>query len=441
MFKAGPAFLLAGAFMLLSPLSMATDLAASGPAKYVRLGTAILLVVFGAVARPSIRLGAASTALLVFVAFYVAASLWSQDVVWALFYKGMFAVSVLGGVLLGLSPRNEEQLKSGLRFLSIIAGFAGFLTFAQYLKNPVVAETARFTVFGLNANIVGMTAAALLLFCFFLALQERSAAWKWFSWTNVAILGIVIIATGSRGSLGMAVIGCAIFAAPLVRRPAALLLTCMLLTGFFYAVVTTLDFHTVDRLADWNSENRDGVWRAALRQFAASPVIGQGWLFTSRHATANHMSIYLQTLAEAGICGAVLLAVCLATIAAGAQRMRRSLFGRAVHTRWYGYFAVGLIASVLAHGIVESGTFLGSTLNSLLLGFGVGLIDRLPELATQELPIFTRPVTQRESISWRSPFDANRLARSTGHDSDDLAALPRPLRGRSFLRAPRCTLP
>lgn len=391
MFKAGPAFLLAGAFMLLSPLSMATDLAASGPAKYVRLGTAGLLVAFGAVARPGVRLGAASTALLAFVAFYVAASLWSQEVVWALFYKGMFAVSVLGGVLLGLSPRNEEQLKSGLRFLSIIAGFAGFLTFAQYLKNPVVAETARFTVFGLNANTVGMTAAALLLFCFFLALQERSAAWKWFSWTNVAILGIVIIATGSRGALGMAVIGCAFFASPLVRRPAALLLTCMLLTGIFYVVVTTLDFYSVDRLADWNSENRDGIWRAALRHFAASPVIGQGWLFTSRHATANYSSIYLQTLAESGICGGILLLTSVVLIGGGARQMQSALRNTAFHTRWYGYFAIGLVASVLAHGIVESGTFLGSTLNSLLLGFGVGLIDRLPELTSAEIPLRRLP--------------------------------------------------
>ncbi len=37
-------------------------------------------------------------------------------------------------------------------------------------------------------------------------------------------------------------------------------------------------------------------------------------------------------------------------------------------------------AAVLAHGVIEAGMVMGSTLNGMMLPFGIALFDRLPEM-------------------------------------------------------------
>src|SRR5690606_31280517 len=57
-------------------------------------------------------------------------------------------------------------------------------------------------------------------------------------------------------------------------------------------------------------------------------------------------------------------------------------FGSAQKVR---YLGMGLTGAVLVHSVAESATLMGSTLNALLLGLGVGLIDRVPEFASKEV--------------------------------------------------------
>ena len=45
-----------------------------------------------------------------------------------------------------------------------------------------------------------------------------------------------------------------------------------------------------------------------------------------------------------------------------------------------GFLALALYAAIFAHGVVEAGTIMGTTLNAVFLAFGIGLIDRLPLL-------------------------------------------------------------
>jgi O-antigen ligase len=88
---------------------------------------------------------------------------------------------------------------------------------------------------------------------------------------------------------------------------------------------------TTARLANVES-NRGDFWRVALRAFGNHPVRGLGsggfaveWLRhrTIAYAARDAHSIYIETLAELGIAGALALAVFLAGIAACARRAHR----------------------------------------------------------------------------------------------------------------------
>jgi len=48
------------------------------------------------------------------------------------------------------------------------------------------------------------------------------------------------------------------------------------------------------------------------------------------------------------------------------------------------YLALGYVVAIFVHGVVESGTLLGSTLNAMMLPFALGLFDRIPEMLRGE---------------------------------------------------------
>jgi O-antigen ligase len=89
------------------------------------------------------------------------------------------------------------------------------------------------------------------------------------------------------------------------------------------------------RLFNLSSNHRLDLWSAAWRDFAAHPVLGSGAgsfeTFWYRHRTDTQPvrdahSLYLETLAELGIPGLVLLVLVLATPLAAVARIRRSAF-------------------------------------------------------------------------------------------------------------------
>lgn len=377
-----PLFLLAGSFLVLAPLSLATDLESAGAIKYVRLYVTVLMVVVGIVGYQLRFSRGASGALLVFVVFYAMASLWSSRPHMALFYKGMFALTVLSGILLAQCSRTVTDLLRGLRWLGVVAGLAGIVAFVQYARDPEGASrVGRMAVWGLNANALAMTAAGLFLLCMYLACYESSPKWKAFAIVVCALLGVEILATGSRGGLLMAVSGGGIIALPYAKHPKRFAAIVLVFAAVSYGVLSLVELQRLDRFTDFTSNTREGVWKNAWRQFGKSPVIGQGWIASGRGSTANVMNIYLQTLVETGLVGAGLFAGCLIVIAKRAKSMYLSLRNPLNPARTLGFLAIGLTAAVLLHGTAESAAFLGSTLNALLFGFGVGLIDRLPELA------------------------------------------------------------
>jgi O-antigen ligase len=111
-------------------------------------------------------------------------------------------------------------------------------------------------------------------------------------------------------------------------------------------------------------------------------VIGHGWIHWGT-SWASVQNIYLQTLVETGIIGGSLLVYVMATCARRGMRIIRAS-RRARGTRDLAFLAAAVTVAVFINGAAESSTLMGTSLNALLLGFGVGLIDRVPEFARQD---------------------------------------------------------
>jgi O-antigen ligase len=377
-----PLFILGGAFLLLAPLSMADDFQSVGIIKFARLYSTLLMLALGVAAYGLLPVGKASAALLGFAIFYVAASQWSDRPTQALLYKGLFTMTLSAGIFLGHAPRTTAELLRGLRCLGLVAGIAGVAVFAQFATAPASSlQGGRLAVWGLNANTVAMTAAGLAILCGYLAFHETSKRWRAAALAVLGLLGIVILASGSRGGLLMALVGVMVPAVPLVKRPGRLAAVLLAAGVMIFATLQLVRVERLDRLADFTAGTRDSTWEFAWKKIHEAPWMGHGWIATDRGSTANLMSVYLQTLAETGLVGLIVLGSALVMIAVQAARMHGRLRHAGKPLADLSYLALGLVAAVLLHGFAESGTLLGSTINSFLLGLGVGLIDHLPRLA------------------------------------------------------------
>ncbi len=235
----------------------------------------------------------------------------------------------------------------------------------------------------MNPNTIGMAAAPMLIICAHVALYDASKSWKIASYVIGSVLGVIILYTGSRGAAGQAVLGCFIISIPLLRRPGVLAVVAVLVTSTATIAFASIETEGRERLLDPNLGSREGVWGLALDDFRDAPIFGQGWVYTTRlrggGSTANRHSIYLQALAETGAVGAFLMALALAYAGLRGMRMYRVVRATGLEKQT-GFFAFAIVGAVLAHGVIESGSMMGSSINGALLPLGLGLFDRLPEM-------------------------------------------------------------
>lgn len=372
-------YALAGAFLVLSPLSL-TATAVQEPAKWARLGVTILLVFVG-LTRRNRPFGIATSAITSFAVVYILAAVWSDLPHWGIFYKGMFGLTFMSGVMLVYTLTNANQFARGVRFLSMVSAGVAVLTFIFYFRNPSAsAEQNRMALLGLNANTVGATSAGLAMLTMYLAFHDKNGRWRSLAMATTLLLGIVILGSGSRGSLLMVLAGSLFIVVPFTRRP-GLLAICIVGAGSIgYFTIEVFGFAGAERMISETDSNREGIWGFAWRNFQQSPAIGQGWLHYGKQ-TANVQSCYLQVLAETGIFGSVILAIALLLTGLQANRARLAI-RQCTSVFTPTYLAAGLTFAVLLHGVFESATFSGPSINALLLGIGVAMLDRTPEFAT-----------------------------------------------------------
>lgn len=383
----GPSFkvriqcLLTGAFIILSPLSVATEFPLMEPAKYVRLALTIAIVGIGIIAGDFRRMGIGSQGLLAFSFVFVTAGIWSTAPEWALLNKGMFALTCFSGVAVALSLRNLNDLRWGLRFLGIVAGAAAITVFLVYIKNPTnSASQDRMAFMGINPNAIGHSTVPLSVLALYVAQNDRSRIVKLLMLGACGVMTLIIIATGCRGALLTLLLGIGCLMLPSIRNPGILL--ALALGGFtaYYIGFEVLRIGGSDRVVnEMVKDTRFGVWAWAFKSFAKSPLIGCGWMHFGSHG-AYCQSMYIQVLAESGLLGGFTLLVAMCGIAQSwfrcNARVRQSVFLKRV-----GYLSLAFIGLELFHGVFESTPFTATSVASLALGFGIGLAENLPRIS------------------------------------------------------------
>jgi len=249
-------------------------------------------------------------------------------------------------------------------------------------------EVARLIAMGMQPNLLGMTCASMLIICGYTALYDHAKFWKLAAYGSGTACVVLILYSGSRGAALMGFIGCFVLALPLVKRPGLLVIMLMLCVVPILVMVAQSDTQLSEsamRFTEEQGANRDQPWRAAIEYFRERPLMGQGWVYHTgarEAASANMHSIYLQVLAEMGIVGMVILVpTLLICFLRGARTWYRlHPIPAARHDAYYG---LALVSAVLVHGLIESATLKGDTPNAVILGLGIGLFDRLVELADQ----------------------------------------------------------
>ncbi|HUT09873.1 MAG TPA: O-antigen ligase family protein [Thermoguttaceae bacterium] len=390
-------FLMAGAFLLFSPVSgaMGIPAAISSPAKFARVYTTILMILLGISFYRVGRIGPAAKVLLVFTVYYVVSAMWGETPIAGLMYKGgVFGATVLAGVVLALSTPSIATFRRGLRFLAVLTAILGAVVVVYSIQNPQeVFRYGRLDVAGLLPIRVAMSMATGILIWSYLAVYDRSRLWRWAAWPICGVLSSVVVLTGSRGAAATVLAGFFIQAVPLMRRGRQFLVTTVMATILVGVAVYYIGESAGALRMTSTLDTRGQRWTRTWNLFLESPVIGRGWIGTERtHSAWNAHSTYFQIALETGAVGVFVMSACLLLVAYFAWRsykfMRRfpGVSGETI-------LVASILGSLMVDALSDSAMVFGSMPNTLFLGFAVGMIDRLPGLVRTEMA--------RAAIRWR----------------------------------------
>ncbi|MEM7410411.1 MAG: O-antigen ligase family protein [Myxococcota bacterium] len=391
--RINPMFMFAAAFLVLAPLSTSLELPHAHLIKYPRIYCSVLMVAIGLFYPRAVGPGSASVSFLGFAIFYWAAGLWSDEMLYALGYKGFFLAAAFAGVLMARTVRDTNDFAVGVRCLGLAGVVFIVMMVTNFLINPAaISHVGRLAAFGINPNTIGQTAALMLIIGFSIALYDRSLPWRWIGFGSLVVLFPLIVYTGSRASAGMAAVGALVLLKPFVRRPGVLFSVFGMLALVGWVLFSTLDQQIdTQRFSQLDTQTRESWWLDALDHFRSSPVIGTGWLYLTTPGgaptTQSVLSAWLQILVETGVLGVGILLISTMVIA-----VRFIIAGRAAKRDRSLLYASGvgsaLLYAIVAHAFFESSMLIGSASNPLLFGFAVGLVDRLAKanLPAEEVP-------------------------------------------------------
>ncbi len=390
-----PLAILTGGFLFLAAFSVATEVPFFEVLKYARVYTTLLIIGLGIVVYRAYGYGPASITMLMFIGFYMFAAVWGPMVTAAVTWKGLYLTTVLSGITLAMSIKTAKDMRQAMRVLMLASSAFIFLTLVELLRVPTsISHIGRFEPFGMNTNRAAQTMANMTIIAAFVALHDPRRNWKIMAYTTVVVSLFLIMLTGARGGLGMALIGSFALAFPLLKRP----FLAATIAGFggivLYILMSVFATQSTSRLGQLSFDSRQKAWAIAMNYIQEAPIMGHGWVIgmnaRGSPTTQNLHSIYFQVFAETGIIGFSLLMLTICTFAyLGLSAWRRALVEGGLKLS-VTYLAGAFVVAVLAHGVAESASMAGSTLAALMMGFGVGLMDQIHKIDYSVDPDFHR---------------------------------------------------
>ena len=300
---------------------------------------------------------------------------------WGLFYKGMFLLTFLSGVVLASQSTRLEGVQQSIRAVCLIAGCAALVAVALFAANPESSTRFdRLSLEGLNPNMLAQTAAPLAILCAYGALYDNKRGYRWFAAISFALLIIVMVMSGSRGGLAMALVGCGILTVPVAKRPGLLLVGMgVVFTSGYFAVELMGGFGSIRLLEELTKDTRSGIWTAGVRRFLDRPLLGHGW-FHKGNGWATFQNAYLQVAIETGVLG--ITVICLGLVEVMRRWwIERGRVGDDKRMMPLVYLSGACIVASALHGVAETTFVLGTALNPFLFGFGIALTDQVSRLS------------------------------------------------------------
>lgn len=383
-------FILAGALLIVAPLSTASDSTVTIKLVRIALAGGVILGLLPKFNQRSI--GKITRGLIAFSIFFTLAAVWSHDPLYGLINKSMFLATCLGGIVMGAVINSVADLRRALAtlipFVTIATWVVLFFAFTAPEYHYVLGRLAPFRV---NANATGQAAAAMLILSVAYAALERGNL-RGLSIFNALGLGYLILETGSRGALAMALIGSLLIIAG-KRRGVSRLFMASMFAGIVLAAVLAVSppETTISDDPSWTiggtgtsrlnndllKDTRTQFWQYGVRAWQSSPIIGVGW-YGKNGRSATTMNIYLQVLVETGVVGLTIFAFWLYRILRYSTWLLKTVRPYEDEYRLCAWLSFGCCFGLLIHGIAESSLLLGTTINPLLFGFAVAMLEKIP---------------------------------------------------------------
>jgi O-antigen ligase len=375
-------FLLAGAFVTLSLLSVAIALSLFTAAKYARVYTTLLMVMCGIGYYHVHALDRTVRVFGLFVVYSLLCPMWGIVPLTGMMYKSFFVLTLFSGVLLAYSIRSWEEAQQGFRFLVLLTTLGTTLAVIFFTPMDVLASR-RLQLWDINPVRIGETASTMMLLCGYVGLYDRSRNWRLIAWVACGLLTILIALAGSRSAVLVVLVGFALLAVPLLGRPRKLIPVLASVVLFAAAAAIFLrGTYGMQRIMT-TTNTRVQAWDSNMDVVSRAPIFGHGWIYVGREAGyANLHSMYFQILAEMGIVGMLLFVGCMTSVILRWYHVYRSV-GRTPPGAEFVMLPIVFIAGALVMGLFEVGVLAGVQPDTMLLGFGIALVDRLPFLLSQ----------------------------------------------------------
>lgn len=373
--------------------------------KMVRAGISLLGFILCFQTNLIQRLNPISKSLWSFSLVFAIMAVLSDSIAWGLFKKSLFVLSVTLGFGSVYTVTSAQDLLKRMQVLGFVAAFSALGILYLFATSPAEEMGGdRLTVGGMNANVIGASAAPLFLLCLFLILRKQKTWIRVLHFSTSILLLSIIMATGSRGSFIMVTVGSIFILRPALKKNMFMVAFFILIPVIVYYLFTetlstsesptTSGFDRITSADDGtrSADTRTPVWNWAMKRFYWNPVFGVGWMHYGT-SCANVHSIYILILAECGLIGGFFFYLFLIKIP---TTFLSNLQVTDTHSVSYDliFFAGGILASHLLHGLVESSTLFGSTVNCIFFGFGVGILDRVLDLDTSN----PDPVDEQENL-------------------------------------------